>query len=252
MRDYYQKTEVEVYNRFHSVPGFFLGAFVKATAAVLFYGGFAFLPLAFMLRRVFLDRRLRFLVLCVAILTAGMLIENFLVLHYLAPFTAALYAIGLQAMRHMRLWRPGGRPVGRTLVRLTVTVCVLMVCLRLYKGPFHLQVTEFPPAWNVSWYGPDHFGVERASIETQLENLPGNQLAIVRYGSTHIPFNEWVYNSADIDGSKIVWARDMDSASNSELIHYYKDRTVWLVQPDSQPPTISPYAGDVSSPAPAH
>jgi hypothetical protein len=242
MRDYYLKTEVEVYNRFHSIPGFFLGAFVKATAAVLFFGGFAFLPLAFMLRRVFLDRRLRFLVLCVAILLAGMLIENFLVLHYLAPFTAALYAIGLQAMRHMRLWSPGGRPVGRALVRLTVTVCVVMVGLRLYKGPFRLQVTEFPPAWNVSWYGPDHFGVERAKVEAELENLPGNQLVIVRYGSTHIPFNEWVYNAADIDGSKVVWAREMDSADNSELIHYYKDRQVWLVQPDALPPTVSPYA----------
>lgn len=242
MRDYYYKTELEIYNRVHTVPGFLMNTFVKALAALLFFGGFAFLPLMFMLRRVLFDHRIRILVVCVTVLACGILIENFLVIHYLAPFTAAFYAIGLQAMRHMRIWNPGGRAVGASLVRLTVTVCLMMVGLRLYTGPFHLQIVEWPPSWNISWYGPDHFGTERARVETSLENLPGKQLAVVRYGSTHIPFNEWVYNAADIDGSKVVWARDMDDAKNLELIHYYNDRKVWLVQPDSQPPTISPYA----------
>jgi hypothetical protein len=252
MRDYYFKTEVEVYRQFHSIPGFFLGAFVKTLAAILFFGGFAFLPLALMLRRVFLDRRIRILVVCVAVLIAGMLIENFLVIHYLAPFTAAFYAIGLQAMRHMRLFAPGGRPVGNALVRLMAAVCLIMVGLRLYTGPFHLQIVEFPPAWNVSWYGPDHFGGERAGVEASLESLPGRQLAVVRYSPTHIPFNEWVYNAADIDASKVIWARDMDTADNQELIHYYKDRKVWLVQPDSLPPTISSYPLPAQPTAVAH
>jgi hypothetical protein len=243
MRDYYFKTEVDVYKGFHSIPGFFLGAFVKTLAAVLFFGGFAFLPLALMLRRVFLDRHIRILIVCVAVLIAGMLIENFLVIHYLAPFTAAFYAIGLQAMRHMRLWAPGGRPVGKTLARFMVAVCLIMVALRLYAGPFHLRAVEFPPTWNVSWYGPDHFGVERDRVESALANLPGKQLAIVRYNSTHVPFNEWVYNAADIDASKVVWARDMDAADNQELIHHYNDRKVWLVQPDLQPPSVSTYPG---------
>jgi hypothetical protein len=241
MRDYYYKTELEIYNRLHTVPGLFLNTFVKGVAAVLFFGGFAFLPLAMMLRRVLLDRRIRILVVCIAVLIVGMLMENFLVIHYLAPFTAAFYAIGVQAMRHTRVWRPGGRPVGKALVRFIVAVCLIMVGLRLYTGPFHLQVIEFPPTWNVSWYGPDHFGTERDRVETSLENLPGKQLAIVRYNSTHIPFNEWVYNAADIDASSVIWAREMDEAHNLELMHYYKNRTVWLVQPDLHPPAVSTY-----------
>ena len=64
---------------------------------------------------------------------------------------------------------------------------------------------------------------------------------IVRYSSSHDPYDEWVYNAADIDGSKVIWAREMDSADDGDLIHYYKDRRVWLVQPDSQPAQISPY-----------
>ena len=45
--------------------------------------------------------------------------EIFLIPHYMAPFTAAIYALGLQAMRHMRQWRPGDQTVGITLTRLT-------------------------------------------------------------------------------------------------------------------------------------
>ena len=72
-----------------------------------------------MVRRVFLDRRLRFLIVCVLVLAAGMAIEIYLLPHYVAPLTAAFYAIGLQMMRHLRLWKPEGKPVGLTLVRLT-------------------------------------------------------------------------------------------------------------------------------------
>jgi hypothetical protein len=74
-----------------------------------------------------------------------------------------------------------------------------------------------------------------------LENLPGKQLAIVRYCPAHIPIDEWVYNAPDIDGSKVIWAREMDDAENLELIRYYKDRKVWLVEPDSDPRKITPY-----------
>jgi len=34
----------------------------------------------------------------------------------------------------------------------------------------------------------------------------------------------------------------MGAAKDIELIRYYKNRTVWLVQPDKQPAEISPYA----------
>ena len=72
--------------------------------------------------------------------------------------------------------------------------------------------------------------------------MPGQQLVIVRYSPQHSPLDEWVYNVPDIDHSKIIWAREMDAASNKELLDYYKDRTVWLVQPDIDPVSLSAYA----------
>ena len=78
-------------------------------------------------------------------------------------------------------------------------------------------------------------------MEAWLEHQPGKQLVIARYWGNHEPFDEWVYNAADIDNSKVIWARDLGAAGNLELIHYYKDRTVWLVEPDAIPARISPY-----------
>ena len=79
--------------------------------------------------------------------------------------------------------------------------------------------------------------------------MPGGQIAVVRYSPAHNPQDEWVYNAADIDQSKVIWAREMSPINNQELFQYYKDRKVWLVQPDAQPVAISPYplSGQVTS-----
>jgi hypothetical protein len=137
---------------------------------------------------------------------------------------------------------PQNQPVGLALVRLIVTVCLVMAGLRLFAGPFHIALPQYPlAAWNFTWYGPDHFGTDRQRVEHELEQLPGKQLAIVRYSSQHNPYDEWVYNAAEIENSKVIWAREMDAANNRELIDYYKDRKAWLVEPDSFPAGVSPY-----------
>ncbi len=242
MRAFYH-TELDFYTHIHSVKGFVPHTLAKAGFTFLFFAGFALLPPLLMVRHIFLDRRNRFLVLCVLVLAAGMIIEIYLLPHYVAPFTAAFYAIGLQAMRHTRFWKPEGRPVGLALVRLTVVICVLMAGVRVAAKTMHFGPHEFPPSdWNETWFGPGHFGTERARIEARLSKLPGEQLAIVRYSPGHNPADEWVYNRADIDASKVVWARDAGAIDNLELIHYYRNRKVWLVEPDVTPARVLPYS----------
>jgi hypothetical protein len=242
MRSFYHVGELNFFSKIHSPSGFLPNTLLKVWIGLVFLTGAALLPPLIMLRRTLLDRRIRFLVLCVLVLMVGMVIQIYLLPHYLAPFTAAFYALGLQAMRHLRLWNPEGKPVGVTIVRLMVMLCFLMVGMRLYAGPLHLALPEWPASnWNFNWFGPDHFGTEHARVENDLDRLPGKQLVIVRYSSMHNPFEEWVYNAADIDGSKVVWAREMDDAANLELMRYYKDRNVWLVQPDSPVAKVTPY-----------
>lgn len=242
MRSFYYEHELTTFERVHSWRGFLPTTLLKGVGGLQFFSGIALFPPLLMLRRIFLDRRIRFLVLCVLVLMAGMVIQIYMIPHYLAPFTAVFYAIGLQAMRHLRVWKPEGRPVGAGLVRLIVMICFVLAGMRLYAAPLHLRLAEWPPSeWLSEWYGPGQFGVERAHIESELERMPGRQLVIVRYSSHHNSIDEWVYNAPDIDHSKVIWAREMDPAKNRELIQYYKDRKVWLVQPDLNPAKVSPY-----------
>ncbi len=243
MRDFYVDYELSYVTRLHTLGGFVSEElFFKPLRQLLFYAGIALLPPVFMLRRVLLDRRIRFLAVGVAVLAAGMLCGTFLIPHYLAPFTAAFYAIGLQAMRHLRVWKPDGRPVGLAMVRMLVTVCIVLGGIRLFAEPLHLRLAAWPSSqWSSTWHGPGRLGVAREVVKRKLEQLPGKQLAIVRYSPQHSSLDEWVYNAPDIDGSKVVWAREMDASSNLELMRYYSDRTVWLVQPDQNPATSSSY-----------
>jgi len=64
----------------------------------------------------------------------------------------------------------------------------------------------------------------------------------VRYKPNHDALVEWVYDAADIDNQKVVWARDMSAAENAELMRYYKHRQVWLLEADQEPPKLSLYA----------
>jgi hypothetical protein len=242
MRRFYKIDELDDYYRNHSVPGFFKMTIVKGTRGVYFFTGMALIPPIFMLPWAFRDRRIRLLAVSVAILAAGMAIEIYLFPHYLAPFTAAFYAIGLQAMRHLYVWTPSHQPVGQAITRSIVAICVLMAVLRLFNQQLHCPVPERPVSvWIVNWFGPDHFVTQRSIVENRLEQIPGGQLAIVRYAPDHEPIDEWVFNGADIDSSKVIWARAMDTQSDLELIHYYNQRKAWLIQPDSPSQEIIPY-----------
>jgi hypothetical protein len=192
--------------------------------------------------RALWDRRIRFLVVCLLVVVVGLGIEIYFIPHYVATFTVVFYAIGLQAMRHLRVWSTEGRLAGKAMVRMIVAICVVMGGVRLAAGPLHLAPKEWPVNnWVWQWYGPDHWGTDRAGIEARLEQLPGKQIVIVRYSPDHYILDEWVYNGADIDHSKVVWAREMDATDNEKLIDYYRDRKVWLVEPDSVPAKVTLY-----------
>jgi hypothetical protein len=73
---------------------------------------------------------------------------------------------------------------------------------------------------------------KRAAMERELESQPGKQLVLVKYGEGHDYYEEWVYNHADLDHAKVVWARDLGDSANSALIDYFPDRKVWWLDAD--------------------
>jgi hypothetical protein len=243
LRQFYYQSEMVAFNKTHGWVRFVPVAMMKIALALRFFAGVLLLLPLLSVHRALRDKRIRFLLLCLAVLMAGMAIEIFLIPHYLADFTCVFYAIGLQCMRHLCWWQPERKPVGRMLVRLAVVFCLGMAVLRCCVVPLHMEVGLWPAAkWSGMWTGPENFGQERAQLAKQLAALPGNQLVLVRYDTWHNPLDEWVYNSAALESSQVIWARQMTPAEDRDLVTHYANRTVWLAEPDAVPARLTPYS----------
>ncbi|HEY2844085.1 MAG TPA: hypothetical protein VGJ09_10565, partial [Bryobacteraceae bacterium] len=242
MHDFYAIWEMGDFRLARTLPGFRAITLQKIATMVLFFFGFALLAPLSMLGRVLRDRRVRYLCVAAVVFALGLSVNAWFFPHYAAPFTGAIYVLCVQCMRHLRQFRPGGSPIGLALVRFAPLVCLLLAGVRIYAQPLALAVPRWPPMW----YGTEPLGIPRAKVAEQLEAKAAKQLAIVRYAPDHAPFDDWVYNAADIDGSKVVWAREMDAGSNQVLLQYFRNRAAWLVEPDFTPPRVSPY--EVPSP----
>ncbi len=196
----------------------------------------AILPYGFSWRHI--GKNTRFLLIAFALVLAALSLETFFSPHYAAPIAGLILALVLRSMRRLEWWRPFRRPTGLFLTRAIPVICILMFVLRSAAGPLRIALDNpYEPAWYQQ--GRRSFG--RAELQRELERIPGRQLVIVRYKPDHEPFEEWVYNEADIDGSKVVWARDMSPEENEELIRYFRDRQVWLLEADEKPPKLSLY-----------
>jgi hypothetical protein len=229
MRDFYA-TEFRRDRQARSIHGFLIETGRKVVLTWALYIGPVLLIPLFTLPWVLRDRRIRWLVIIAAFSVAGMQLVYLYAAHYTAPLTAAIMAFVVQGFRHLRAWRWYGKPTGLFLARATTLICVGMVPIQVLA----LAAQAKPSPWQRA-------GMERASLEQKLSSLPGEQLVLVRYGPNHDVLSmEWVYNEADIDKSKVVWARDMGDAQNQELIRYFNHRTAWLLEPDKTPPRLSP------------
>jgi hypothetical protein len=222
-----------------SLRGLLSAKFAATRDLWFFFVGPALLPPLVMLPWILKDQRIRFLLVAGTVSIAGLAIEVYFWAHYAAPITGLILAIVLQGMRHLRVWQRHDQPTGQFLVRAIVMICIALMVLRLVAKPTHLPLDpELPHTWCCVAPG----NLDRAEILGQLKAYPGRQLAIVRYQSGHDYHQEWVYNEADIDAAKVVWARDMGPTQNEELIRYFKGRHVWLVEPDESPPKLSAYS----------
>jgi hypothetical protein len=90
----------------------------------------------------------------------------------------------------------------------------------------------------------------RAVIAERLSHTPGKHLILVRYEKDHNTHDEWVYNGAEIDSAKVLWARELDPAQNAKLFAYFKDRHIWLVEPDTDNTELVPYPAPAPAPPP--
>jgi hypothetical protein len=88
----------------------------------------------------------------------------------------------------------------------------------------------------------------RKPIEQQLDAMPGEHLVLVRYSKDHNSGEEYVYNRADIDHAKTVWAREIPGMDLGPLLGYFRNRDVWVYEPDGDDESVSPYSRQSTAP----
>ncbi len=200
---------------------------VARLGVVLFWPGVLFLLPA--LPFAFRDRRMRLLVVTFFVCVAGVFAVIWSAPHYAAPITCVVYALLAQSVRHLRTMKWNARPVGVGLSRALVVLLVLSTGVNVARH-------SCDPLWWTCTGDPS-----RVAVMKQLLDTPGKHLIVVRYSDDHNIHDEWVYNGADIDGSKVIWARELEPEQNAKLFAYFKDRHIWLVEPDTDNTEIKPY-----------
>jgi hypothetical protein len=92
-----------------------------------------------------------------------------------------------------------------------------------------------------SWCCRVEGNLNKARIATALQRIPGDHLVFVKTKTEEMNLFQWIYNDADIDHSRIVWARDLGAERNRQLQAYFATRQAWLADPNVEPATCVRY-----------
>jgi hypothetical protein len=185
--------------------------------------------------------RWAWLAICGVIFSLGTNIYPYFYQHYVAALTCVFVLMSLEGLRRLSTLRFRGCDAGRDTAALLLVLCgaqfALWYGVHLFGNETIFDATGPFESWDYINFG-DELG--RLAVQRRFEAAGGRQLVFVRY-SQHHTLQEWIHDDADIDRSPIVWAIDLGREENRKLMSYYKDRNVWLIQPDEKPPKLMPY-----------
>lgn len=169
---------------------------------------------------------------------AAILLEGAASPHYLAPATAVLVAMVVEGCRYFDGLRV-------RLAPLLIATMAVVIVLRIGAEKAGLPYSQ---KWNYqSWCCREQGNLNKARMIAELERTPGNHLVFVKAKTDPDNLYQWIFNDADLDAARVVWARDLGAERNAELAHYYAGRDTWLVDPNVEPATRVSYTPEASS-----
>ena len=210
------------------------------------YYRFFFLPPLYLALAAFLPalRQYRFAWVAIAV-TLFALGANFFPafqVHYIAAVTCLFVLMSVTGLAWLSKLRIGGRPAGDEAARLVFFLCVAHFLF--WYGLHGFDPGEISQAVEPyeTWDNINHGNPERRiAVNHELEQASGDVLVFVRYAPQHMFQEEWVWNAADIDRARVVWARDLGPDENAKLLGYYPTRTALLFEPDARPMRLTRY-----------
>jgi uncharacterized membrane protein YobD (UPF0266 family) len=196
-------------------------------------------PLLF-LPWMFRNRRTRPLVIFLGVIAALNLFQLVLYPYHLGPIVPVLFTLVALGIRYIYILLARFDHRRAVLFALVLPACLLVV------GAMKQDAVQLDIPLAYWEHAAEPHQEARADIEAWLEARPHKQLVIVRYSPYHSPNQEWVYNHADIDNSKVVWAREMDPQSDARLREYFSDREAWLLEADKWPQHVVRLTGETA------
>jgi len=209
------------------------------------YYRFFFLPPLYLALLAFLfavrDWQMRWVAITLAIFALGTNLFPYLLLHYLAAVTCLFVLVSVVGLRQLSCLRIRKARVGEQ-----IAFVLIILCLAEFGGWYVIHLFESPSLYPLmryeTWDSINHDSPQRRiEVREQLASIGGPLLVFVRYSPHHIYQNEWVWNEADINHARIVFARDLGPEEDAKLIRYYSRRKVFLLEPDGATPKISEY-----------
>jgi hypothetical protein len=182
---------------------------------VKMYTSFALLPLLLLGISVFFRRRhTRLLAVAFSVVHLVTVVSTSQwIPSYGMPVLPMAILVMVWGARRLVRWRGGDSAEGwRFASALTVTYALSLLAV----VPFRAQ---YLPGWANS-HKAYHI------VESELAKVEGNLVVVVQYDEPALLKMEYVHNAADIDASRVVFARDMGEEKNKELFQYYADRKV--------------------------
>lgn len=184
------------------------------------------------------DRHYRLPLLLVLIGTLATSFSSFYMNNYFTPFVGAVIILIVTGLRNLSRWdRKGG--TGASLAGLlslgVLIVLAWQVSATLIKHP--------PYAYSEMGYFNLRPFTVRSRLAAQLDTIPGKHLVLEPPTKDNIisTNHDLVWNLADIDKQRIVWARDLRPTWTATAIHYYPDRKVWIVSGSNRNAHLEPY-----------
>jgi hypothetical protein len=164
--------------------------------------------------------------------------------HYVAAIAPCLLLIALAGLRAISVNLANGRVLAISLGVLALTPFTFWFGVRAAGTRSVLNQLASQEAWDFV-NGPDPQG--RETVDRKLASVPGRQLVFVQYSPGH-SFSEWVHNGADLEGSQTIFVHDLGATANAQLQAIYPHRKPWLLQPDFDPPKLTPLRHESSQP----
>jgi hypothetical protein len=222
-------------------PGPETGAFVTRLEYRVRYYRFFFLAPLYLALGVFLIRVHKWWVISVlALFACGANLFPAFQYHYVAAVTCLFVLVSVLGLEKLP------RAAAQLVFFLCAAHFVLWYSLHLLDGqPFSLALRPYETGDMINHQNPRR----RIAVNRALAEIPDRLLVFVRYWPQHVFQEEWVYNAADVDAARIVWARDLGAIENQKLERLYPDRTALLLEPDAEPPKLGRYLPE-TPPAP--